>query len=134
MVEQNMQTLRLVTFVLLCSLICHIGCGFPFDNFLKSSLSFTMRYLDLALAGSCLLGMSEAALNITILEPGVPFVQNNILPLPHALSDGEEIATLFKNLGRSTVWNLVEKVIPRSHPRNPSHQSCRTRRKEIHRR
>jgi hypothetical protein len=69
-----------------------------------------MPSLSSLFTATCLLlGVSSAALNITILQPGVSFVQRD-LPLPHALSDGEKIAELFKNLGRSTVWKLVEKI------------------------
>jgi hypothetical protein len=49
------------------------------------------------------------ASNVTIVRPNEPFVQpSNNLPESHASSDGGEIVQLFANLGRSTVWKLVQ--------------------------
>ena len=46
---------------------------------------------------------------VNIFRPNEPFVQrNNNLPNSHASSDGAEIVQLFANLGRSTVWRLVQ--------------------------
>ncbi|KAF7122465.1 hypothetical protein CNMCM5793_000490 [Aspergillus hiratsukae] len=68
-----------------------------------------MQVLGSLFTVMCLLLGSSAALNITVLQPGVPLVPGR-LPPSHAASDGEQIAELFKNLGRSTIWKLVEKV------------------------
>jgi hypothetical protein len=50
------------------------------------------------------------ALKITVLQPGIPFVPEKILPLPYAASECDEIAELFQNQGRTMVWNLVDAV------------------------
>lgn len=57
----------------------------------------------------CLIS-NVSALNITISQPGVPFVPGRTLPAPFAASQADQIAELFQRLGRSTVWDLVEKV------------------------
>ncbi|KAK9370362.1 hypothetical protein V1509DRAFT_637965 [Lipomyces kononenkoae] len=51
---------------------------------------------------------SVAALNVTIKQ-NVSFAPAE-LPAPYAASNCDEIVELFSRLGRSTVWNLVEKV------------------------
>lgn len=50
-----------------------------------------------------------AGLNITILQPDVPFVPHPH-PLPGAASDAKEIIRQFVELDRSTKWKLVDKV------------------------
>lgn len=50
-----------------------------------------------------------SALNITISQPNVPLVPSP-LPPSHAQSDGNEIVSLFQNLGRSTVWKSIANV------------------------
>ncbi|KAK3311745.1 hypothetical protein B0H66DRAFT_486947 [Apodospora peruviana] len=49
------------------------------------------------------------ALNITITQPNVPFAPDS-LPPPGSSSHFEDIISQFVDLGRSTRWNLVEKV------------------------
>lgn len=49
------------------------------------------------------------ALNITISQPNVSFVPSP-LPPPHALSDGEQIVSLFQNLGRTTTWTSIANI------------------------
>ncbi|KAK9349759.1 hypothetical protein V1523DRAFT_421914 [Lipomyces doorenjongii] len=51
---------------------------------------------------------SAAALNITIKQ-NVPFAPAK-LPTPYAAAQCDVIVELFSRLGRTTVWNLVEKV------------------------
>ncbi|KAK3403594.1 hypothetical protein B0T20DRAFT_401358 [Sordaria brevicollis] len=52
---------------------------------------------------------APSGLNITILQPDVPFVPHPH-PLPGAASDSKEIIRQFVELDRSTKWKLVEKV------------------------
>lgn len=52
---------------------------------------------------------APSGLNITILQPDVPFVPHPH-PLPGAASDSKEIIRQFVELDRSTKWRLVEKV------------------------
>jgi hypothetical protein len=40
----------------------------------------------------------------------MPLVPRNKLPVPFAASQCDEIVELFQNLGRSSVWDLVDKV------------------------
>lgn len=49
------------------------------------------------------------ALNITVTQPGVPFAPNP-LPPPGASSQFEDIISQFVDLGRSTTWQLIQKV------------------------
>ncbi|KAF2088987.1 hypothetical protein K490DRAFT_38346 [Saccharata proteae CBS 121410] len=56
-----------------------------------------------------LLASYASALNITVWRRNEYFFPET-LPPSHASSDGEEIVTLFNNLGRTTVWKLVEKT------------------------
>jgi hypothetical protein len=69
---------------------------------------------NLALVTGLFFGFSSlstiTALNITVLQPGVPFTPEETLPLPHAASECDVIVELFQNLGRTTVWNLVDTV------------------------
>ena len=48
-------------------------------------------------------------LNITIYQPNASFAPSP-LPLSHAQSDGEQIVSLFQNLGRTTVWKSVANI------------------------
>jgi len=48
--------------------------------------------------------------NVTILQPQIPIVPTSKLPAPHAASKSDQIVQLFKTIGRTTVWNLVDKV------------------------
>jgi hypothetical protein len=48
-------------------------------------------------------------LNITINQPGVDFAPSP-LPAPFAASKSDQIVSLFNNLGRTTVWNLIQKT------------------------
>jgi len=48
--------------------------------------------------------------NVTIHQPHLPVMPYKHLPEPHAASKADQIVRLFQNLGRSTVWKLVEKV------------------------
>lgn len=58
---------------------------------------------------SALVALS-AATNVTILQPGVPFVVNNTLPPSYAFRDGASIVDLFLNVGASTTWKLISKT------------------------
>jgi len=55
------------------------------------------------------LAASASALNITVLQPNVPLAPSP-LPQPGAAKDCDEIVAAFANLGRTTVWNLVQKI------------------------
>lgn len=55
------------------------------------------------------LGTSLAS-NVTVVNPGEPFVPGSKLPASHATSDGAAVVKAFGNLGRSTKWNLVSKT------------------------
>ncbi|EJU04836.1 hypothetical protein DACRYDRAFT_63041, partial [Dacryopinax primogenitus] len=55
------------------------------------------------------LAASASALNITVLQHGVPLAPSP-LPLPGAAKDCDEIVNAFSHLGRTTVWNLVQKI------------------------
>ncbi|KFZ23989.1 hypothetical protein V502_01534 [Pseudogymnoascus sp. VKM F-4520 (FW-2644)] len=70
-----------------------------------------MRFLDSLLIAASVLSSSlgSAALNITVLRPDLPIVPQN-LPPPNAATDCDKIVELFQNLGRTTVWDLIEKV------------------------
>ncbi|KAK3724486.1 hypothetical protein LTR37_001110 [Vermiconidia calcicola] len=50
-----------------------------------------------------------SALNITVYQPNVPFAPLP-WPLSHAESEGDEIISLFQNLGRNTVWKSIANV------------------------
>ncbi|OJJ48952.1 hypothetical protein ASPZODRAFT_61126 [Penicilliopsis zonata CBS 506.65] len=52
----------------------------------------------------------SAATNITIAQPGVPFVVNDTLPPSFAFTDGASIVDLFLNVDSSTTWNLISKT------------------------
>ena len=73
-----------------------------------------MRPGSLSVLWGGFLGLSSIsrtiALNITVLQPGVPFVPGKTLPLPYAASECDKIVELFQDLGRSTVWYLVDTV------------------------
>lgn len=56
-----------------------------------------------------LLATLTSALNITILQPNVPFTPSP-LPLPGARANCDTIVFHFATLGRTTIWNLVQKV------------------------
>ncbi|KAH8812754.1 hypothetical protein F5884DRAFT_856049 [Xylogone sp. PMI_703] len=68
------------------------------------------RFLSSLAFAAGLLCNNASALNITISQPGVPFVPGRTLPAPHAASQCDEIVELFQRLGRSTVWNLMDKI------------------------
>lgn len=51
----------------------------------------------------------SGGLNVTILQPDVPFVPHPH-PLPGAASDSKEIIRQFAELDRSTKWKLVDTV------------------------
>ena len=66
--------------------------------------------LRIALFGSIFLVFNLAnALNITILQPNVPFAPSP-LPPSHAQSDGEAIISLFQELGRTTIWKSIANI------------------------
>jgi hypothetical protein len=48
--------------------------------------------------------------NVTIDQPGVPFAYSP-LPAPFAATNCDAIVSQFNTLGRTTVWNLVQKTI-----------------------
>ncbi|GLB36760.1 hypothetical protein LshimejAT787_0310470 [Lyophyllum shimeji] len=63
------------------------------------------------LSAALVLAASSAhALNITITQKGVPFVSSPTNPPPFAASQCDKIVEKFNTLGRSTVWNLVQKT------------------------
>lgn len=55
------------------------------------------------------LSSASSALNITTYQDDVPLVPSP-LPLAHWQSDGDEIITLFQDLGRSTVWKSIANI------------------------
>jgi len=66
-----------------------------------------MKVSSLATAAAVL--ATSIATSVNIVRPNEPFVpQNDILPESHASSDGANIVQDFANLGRSTVWRLVQ--------------------------
>ena len=50
-----------------------------------------------------------SALNITVYQPDVPLATSP-LPASHAGSDGDQIISLFQNLGRTTVWKWIANI------------------------
>ena len=50
-----------------------------------------------------------SSLNITTYQPNVPFTPSP-LPPSHAQSDGNEIISLFQNLGRTAVWKSIANI------------------------
>lgn len=78
------------------------------------------RYLPLSATGKMLRALTvlsllfskppqPSGLNITVLQPDVPFVPHP-RPLSGAASDSKEIIRQFVQLDRSTKWKLVDKV------------------------
>jgi len=53
-------------------------------------------------------GLSFAA-NITVYQPNEPFAPQT-LPPPNPASKSDQIVQIFSTLGRTTVWNLVQKT------------------------
>ncbi|KZT51387.1 hypothetical protein CALCODRAFT_512734 [Calocera cornea HHB12733] len=71
-----------------------------------------MQLSSLIFAGvlvSTAFGQSVRPQNITILQPDMPLAPNP-LPLPGAASNADAIVAAFAKLGRTTVWNLAQKI------------------------
>lgn len=61
------------------------------------------------LAAVLFLSRRSSSLNITFVQPNVPFAPSS-LPASHTDSDGEDIIAAFRNLGRTTVWTHVANI------------------------
>src|SRR5271154_6288823 len=68
-----------------------------------------MRFFSLFTACAFASYSLSLAANITVYNSSAAFAPNP-LPPPNAASKGEEIVKLFNNLGRTTVWKLVQKT------------------------
>ena len=93
---------------------CKFGLMCQYLKLELVTVSFTFKmclssFLSIVFSGLCLFPTLSTSLNITILEPDVPFVPGK-LPAPHAASHCDEIVEQFSNLGRTTIFNLTAKI------------------------